>query len=70
MNLVLNVNFKKNLEQGDILFFDGKNWRNLSKDELLAQLNLEVTDLKHEINKLKELCDDLSKKVKELRGED
>lgn len=66
MDLILNVNFKKKLEPGDVLFFDGKSWTNLSKEELLVQLNNELKEIKAKLPKL----DELEKKVAELRGEE
>ena len=66
MNLVLDVKFRKKLEIGDILYFDGKYWTNLSKKEYLALLTKDVENLKEKLLEL----DDLKKKVAELRGED
>jgi len=66
MDLILNVNFKKKLEPGDILFFDGKCWTNLSKEELLVQLNNDIKELKAKLPEL----DELKHKVAELRGEE
>lgn len=46
MNVVLDVNLKKELEKNDILVFDGKQWVNLSKDEYLAKTRDNIKELK------------------------
>lgn len=66
MDLILNVKINKKLEKGDILVYDGKEWKNVSKKEFLAELVNEITDIKEELKAIK----DLKHKVAELRGED
>ena len=70
MNLILEVNLKKKLEQNDILVFDGKQWTNESKDEFLAKANAELKELDERVEKLEKQVAVLSQLVKELRGED
>ena len=70
MNLVLDVNLKKNLEPGDILVFNGKEWTNLSKEEYLAKLSLAVNSLEDRCDKIEKENDELKQKVAELRGEE
>lgn len=66
MDLILNVKLNKKLEAGDVLVYDGKEWKNVSKKEFLAELVNEITDIKEELKAIK----DLKHKVAELRGED
>lgn len=70
MNLVLDVNLKKNLEPGDILVFNGKQWTNLSKEEYLAKLLHSVNSLEDRCDKIEKENDELKQKVAELRGEE
>ena len=70
MNLVLNVNLTKKLENGDILIYAEGVWINLSKDEFLGKLNKEVNLLKEENKNLKDDLNYALKAIKELRGED
>lgn len=70
MNLVLNVNLTKKLENNDILIYAEGVWINLSKDEFLGKLNKEVNLLKEENKNLKDDLNYALKAIKELRGED
>lgn len=66
MNVVLNVNLNKKLEDNDILVYCNGYWTNLSKEEYLRKLKNDINELKEKLSEL----DDLKKKVAELRGED
>lgn len=66
MDLILNVKLNKKLEKGDVLIYDGKEWKNVSKKEFLAEMQKEVDDIKERLKVVK----DLKHKVAELRGED
>lgn len=66
MDLILNVKINKKLEKGDILVYDGKEWKNVSRKEFFAELANEITNIKEEFKAIK----DLKHKVAELRGED
>lgn len=46
MNLVLNVSLTKKLENGDILVYSDGKWINLSKEEYLAKIKNDISDLK------------------------
>lgn len=46
MNLVLNVSLTKKLENGDILVYSDEKWINLSKEEYLAKIKNDISDLK------------------------
>lgn len=70
MNLVLNVNLTKKLENGDILIYSDGAWINLSKDEYIGKLTNELNDTKKDVKELKSEVDQLKLLVKELRGED
>lgn len=66
MDLILNVKINKKLEKGDVLVYDGKEWKNVSKKEFLAEMQKEVDNIKEQLKIVK----DLKRKVAELRGED
>lgn len=66
MDLILNVKLNKKLEKGDVLVYDGKEWKNISKKEFLAEMQKEVDDTKEQLK----VVEDLKHKVAELRGED
>ena len=66
MDLILNVKLNKKLEKGDILIYEGKEWKNISKKEFLIELVNEIDDIKEGLKIVK----DLKHKVAELRGED
>lgn len=66
MDLILNVKLNKKLEKGDVLVYDGKEWKNVSKKEFLIELANEIVDIKEALKAIK----DLKHKVAELRGED
>ena len=66
MDMILNVNLTKELEDGDILVRCNGYWTNLSKEEYLRLLKDDIAVLKQKLSKL----DELEKKVAELRGED
>lgn len=70
MNLILNVNLEKKLENGDILVYSDGAWTNLPKNEYLGKLINELNDVKKDIKELKNEIDRLNKLVKELRGEE
>ena len=66
MDLILNVKLNKKLEKGDVLVYDGKEWKNISKKEFLAEIINEIGDINEKLKILKEF----KKKIAELRGED
>lgn len=66
MDLILNVKLNKKLEKGDVLVYDGKEWKNVSRKEFFAELANEIIDIKDALKVVK----DLKHKVAELRGED
>ena len=66
MDLILNVKLNKKLEKGDVLVYDGKEWKNISKKEFLAEMQKEIDEAEEQLKLIK----DLKRKVAELRGED
>ena len=70
MNLVLNIELKKKLENGDILVYSDGSWINLSKEEYIAKLTNEFNELHNKVNNLESIVNELNQLVKELRGED
>lgn len=70
MDLILNVKINKKLEKDDVLVYDGKEWKNVSRKEFLAKMSQENETLREECKIMRDDLDYALKAIRELRGED